>query len=65
MNLADQTVEELRQMAAARQISGRGEMNKAQLIAALEDADLSIRVAQLEQRVASLEEAVTVKRPLA
>jgi len=39
-------------------ISGRGEMNKAQLVEALASLNLSARVEALEERVASLEAVI-------
>lgn len=52
------TVDDLRHLARRKRIPGRGEMNKAQLVEALDEANLSARVADLEDRVSSLEEAV-------
>ena len=56
--LSQMTVDELRHLARQKQIPGRGEMNKAQLVEALSELNLSARVASLEERVRSLEEAV-------
>jgi hypothetical protein len=49
-------VEELRHLATERKISGRAEMNKAELVASLDadDAD-SDRIGLLERRVSELE----------
>lgn len=54
-DFGSKTMQDLRELARARQIPGRGEMNKQQLVRALEEADLSARVAALEERVESLE----------
>lgn len=56
--LKTMTVDELRYLARQKNISGRGEMNKAQLVEALASLNLSARVEALEERVASLEAVI-------
>jgi Rho termination factor, N-terminal domain len=51
-------VAELRELAAARQIPGRSEMNKAELVLALQGGSTEDRVARLEERVESLQKQV-------
>jgi polyhydroxyalkanoate synthesis regulator phasin len=48
-------VAELRELAVDRKIPGRSEMNKAELVLALQGVSLEERVSRLEQRVESLE----------
>jgi hypothetical protein len=53
-------VEELRHLATERKISGRAEMNKAELVASLDADDAeNDRIGVLERRVAELEVRLT------
>lgn len=55
MSLEAQSVAELRKVAGDLSIPGRGEMNKAELIEAIEHGqDLATRVSALERTVADL-----------
>lgn len=64
MNYEDHSAEDLRKLAADREISGRSEMNKAELVQALTLADgnevgeLRPAVEALGQRVAALESRI-------
>ena len=61
---AEQTVEELRKQASSRQISGRAEMNKEELVTALQMEDSAEdRVGDLERRVVRLEKIVMGNLP--
>lgn len=55
MELRDMKVSDLRKQAADRNIAGRGEMNKGELVAALEQPTLEERIARLEERVYNIE----------
>ena len=58
MQLADLStmkVRDLRKLASEKGVSGRNDMNRGQLIAALEVPILEDRVANLETRLAALE----------
>jgi hypothetical protein len=64
MNYDQHNVEALRKMAAARKISGRAEMNRNELIAALQANDTNAnRLDELERRVTTLEIAVSGNQP--
>lgn len=56
IQFASKTVAELREIAAQQKISGRSEMNKEELLEALESADLQRQVDDLSSRMDRLEE---------
>lgn len=57
-DLSLKPVAELRDLAADWKISGRSEMNKAELVLALQGGSLEDRVARLEETVESLQQQI-------
>lgn len=50
-SIADMSVKELREEATRQNLSGRSEMNKDELVAALTDGSLEARVRRLEEQL--------------
>jgi hypothetical protein len=64
MSYEEHNVEQLRKLASARKISGRAEMNREELIAALQTDDANAEpIADLQRRVTRLEQLISGDQP--